>query len=216
MNLLSFIMHRRKALKLSSREMECIEDGLLWGLTCLTAVAPHPIRRWIADRQELLFSVQDLIANPTQSFAQTIWSRLGIADTLGRSEPQSPLTASLHVGARLMVLAEHRPPVWWTGTAKAPQMIALIVGLGGLFIPNTGDPDRPLGAPELLSSMEMGYALSLIAEYSGTEPTALLRSTDMATRQGYFGGKALLNKDLNLREDLESLTNDYDRFQGQG
>lgn len=211
MNFLGLIMPRRKALRLSSREMECIEDGLLWGLNCLSRVLPSPIGRWVEERQRRLCTVQDLLAYRHIPFAETIWSRLGLADTLGPAEPQTPLNAGLRVGARLMVLADHRPPVWWAGTAKAPQMLALIVGLGCLFTPNAAEPVRPLGAPELLTTVELGYALSLIAEYSGTEPKEILKSPHPDLREGFFGGKALLNRDLDLREDLYILTNDYDR-----
>ena len=215
MNILTSIIGSRKALKLSSREMECVEDGMLWGLTCLGAIAPQPIRRWVAERQNLLSSFQDFFPPRQQTLTQALWSHLGLVGTPGQSNAQTPLNAGLDVGARIIVLAEQRTPVWWVGTAKAPQMLALILGLGAVFNPNPIEPPRALGAPQLLSPAEMGYALALIAEYSGTEPKGVLKTTPAAVRDGYLSGKAALSRDIDLRHDLQVLTSEYDRGVGR-
>ena len=60
----------------------------------------------------------------------------------------------------------------------------------------------------------MGYAMALIAEYSGTEPKAVLRNTNAEVREGYLGGKAMLNRDIDLRQDFQILTSEYDRAAG--
>ena len=61
----------------------------------------------------------------------------------------------------------------------------------------------------------MGYALALIAEYSGTEPKGVLKTTPAAVRDGYLSGKAALNRDIDLRHDLQVLTSEYDRGVGR-
>lgn len=214
MNILASIIRSRKELKLTERERECVEDGMLWGLTCLGNVAPFPVRLWVAERQRLLGPSQDLRSDGSNSVVEQIWKALGLKESIGQSDASTLQGAVLYIGARIITLAEQRPPVWWVGTAKAPHMLALLLGLGTAFNTEPPDPLRALDAPQLLSGPEMGYAMALIAEYSGTEPKAVLRNTNAEVREGYLGGKAMLNRDIDLRQDFQILTSEYDRAAG--
>ena len=187
---------------------------MLWGLKCLTCVAPFQVRHWISEQQRAAFSVQDLSATGSETYAEVIWSRLGVKGSVGRNEINSPLNAELYVGSRIITLADQQPPVWWIGTAKAPHMLALILGLGGVLTADPTEALRHLEAPQLLSPAEMGYALALIAEYSGTEPKTMLKATNAEVREGYQGGKAELNRENDLRHDFQILTSEYDRAVG--
>lgn len=187
---------------------------MLWGLKCLTSVAPFQVRHWISEQQRAAFSVKDFSATGSQTYAEAIWSRLGVKGSVGRSEISSPLNAGLYIGSRIITLAEQRPPVWWIGTAKAPHMLALILGLGGVLTADPTEALRHLEAPQLLSPAEVGYALALIAEYSGTEPKTMLKVTNSEVREGYLGGKAILNRENDLRHDFQILTSEYDRAVG--
>lgn len=183
---------------------------MLWALRCLGCVAPFAIRRWISEQQRAAFLVQDLNQTASHTLVEAIWSRLGLQEPAGPSDTNSPLSAGLYIGSRIISLADQRPPVWWSGTAKAPHLLALVLGLGSVFSTNQTDPLRHLQAPQLLSPAEVGYAMALIAEYSGTEPKTMLKATNAEVRDGYFGGKAMLNRDSDFRHDFQILTSEYD------
>lgn len=187
---------------------------MLWGLKCLACVAPLPVRHWISEHQRAAFSGPDFSAAGSETYAEAIWSRLGVKGSVGRNEISSPLNAGLYIGSRIITLAEQRPPVWWIGTAKAPHLLALILGLGGVLTADPTEALRHLEAPQLLSPPEVGYALALIAEYSGTEPKRMLKVTNADVREGYLGGKAILSRENDLRHDFQILTSEYDRAVG--
>ena len=113
MNILASIIRSRKELKLTERERECVEDGMLWELTCLGSVAPLPIRLWVAERQRLLASLQELRSDGSNSVVEQIWKALGLKESIGQSDASTLQGAVLYVGARIITLAEQRPPVWW-------------------------------------------------------------------------------------------------------
>jgi len=211
LNILSSLIPGRRPLALTKRQTECVEDGLLWALNCLAGFAPPPVRGWVANKQSDFADFRDVEPTAIATCAEMIWARLGLTASLGSTHDQTAIDASLYVGARLIALSDQRPPVWWSGTSKAAHMLTLVLGLGFVF----GKPQLEALSPGrvalLLSSAEVGYALALISEYSGVEPKSALIAGAQAVREGYQAGLSHLNRNHDLRNDLQVLTDNYDR-----
>ena len=214
MNFFQTIIGTQKPLKLSPRDAEGIEDGLLWALGCLDGLTSSPVRVWLAAHQGAFDTL------PALAPAPAIWERLALnaplrpqnapADNSLTADPSLP-RAALEVGQRLIDLSGKRVPLWWADSWKPAHMLALILGLGRVFTARAIDQlptDQSFG---LLSDNETGYALALIAEFSGHEPKAALRALDAKVLEGFASGRSHLSRDLDLRNDLHALTTGYDR-----
>ena len=204
------MVSRHKGLKLSTREAEGVEDGMLWGLGCLDGVLASPVRAWLTAHRD---DLSHLSTNPS---SETLLSRLSLNKALPRGflgslQNSSPAQSALEVARNLIALSGKASPLWWAGTSKPAHMVALILGLSPAFTPAAG-AQIPLQADgRLLSNGEAGYALALIAEFTGHEPKAALRVLEGKVLESYLGGRSHLHRDLALRHDLHALTTEYDR-----